>query len=147
MGTLLDLRGTISPAELNAIKLNDVPFCVTYVFIDKDFDADWTELIESPAGFRGRIRSLDIYDVTETFNSVTTEANIIIGLSGDTNAYGTSSSIGDLAADATDSLVLTDGVTLMIPPSTTIIVTGVAPTGGSPDTGIATIAVTIQYFK
>jgi len=147
VGTLLDLRGTIPPAELNAVKLNDVPFCITYVFPAKDFDADWTEIIESPAGFRGRVRSIMIYDVTETFNSVTTEASILVGISGDTNAFVTSADLGDLAATASDSPTLTDGVTLIIPIGTTIHVTGVAPTGGSPDTGIATIAVTIQYFK
>lgn len=147
MGTLLDLRGTIPPAELNAIKLNEVPFCITYVFPAKDFGAgNWTEIVESPAGFRGRVRAVFLYDITETFNSVTTEAILNIGTAADADLYGTTGNLGDLASDTSDAPALADGITLLIAESTSIQVQGIAPTGGVP-TGIATVAVTIQYFK
>jgi hypothetical protein len=130
------------------LELDNAPFSVTYTFPTKDFGAgsNWTEVIESPPGFRGKVRAITAYDVTEIFNAPTTPAYVYVGISGDTDAFCTSASLGTLAVDASDSLVLTNGATHIIPANTTVHVTGVAVTGASP-TGIATIAVTIQYFK
>lgn len=130
------------------LEIDDAPFDVTYVMPTKDFGAgsNWTEVIESPPGFRGVVRAITLYDVTEIFNEPTTPAYVYVGISGDTDAFVTSASLGALAVDASDSPVLTNGATRYIPANTTIHVTGVAVTGTSP-TGIATVAVTIQYFK
>jgi len=130
------------------LELDSAPYNVTYVLPAKDFGAgsNWTEVIESPPGFRGRVRAITLYDVTEIFNEPTTPAYVYVGISGDTDAFCTSASLGALAADASDSPALTAGATDIIPASTTVHVTGVAVTGTSP-TGIATVAVTIQYFK
>lgn len=130
------------------LEIDDAPFDVTYTFPAKDFGAgaNWTEVIETPAGFRGKVRAITLYDVTEIFNEPTTPAYVYVGISGDTDAYCTSASLGALAADASDSPALTAGATLIIPANNTVHVTGVAVTGTSP-TGIATVAVTIMYFK
>jgi len=146
MANLTDLIDAIPPVHIQ--DLEDAPFSVTYTFPAKDFGAgsNWTEVIESPPGFRGKVRAISLYDVTEVFNEPTTPAYVYVGISGDTDAFCTSASLGTLAATAADSPALTDGATHIIQPNTTIHVTGVAVTGTSP-TGIATVAVTIQYFK
>ena len=130
------------------LEIDDAPFDVTYVFPAKDFGAgaNWTEVIESPPGYRGVVRAVTLYDVTEVFNAPTTPAYVYVGISGDTDAFALSASLGTLAANASDSPALTNGATRYIPSNTTIHVTGVGVTGTSP-TGIATTAVTIQYFK
>ena len=146
MGNLADLTDQLTPPQDWA--LDSAPFDVTYVFPAKDFGgaADWTEVIESPPGFLGKVRAITMYDVTEVFNEPTTPAYVYVGLSGDTDAFCTSASLGTLAVDASDCLVLSDGATRLIQPNATIHVTGVGVTGTLP-TGIATTAVTIQYFK
>ena len=143
---LTDIKDQVTPPDIK--ELEDAPFSVTYVLPAKDFGAgaNWTEVIESPPGFRGKVRAVTMYDVTEIFNAPTTPAYVYVGVSGDTDAFCTSASLGTLAVDASDSPALTDGATHIIQPNTTIHVTGVAVTGTSP-TGIATTAVTIQYFK
>ncbi|RLC59590.1 MAG: hypothetical protein DRI30_00175 [Chloroflexi bacterium] len=143
---LTDLIGAIPSVHLQ--QLEDAPFDITYVFPAKDFGAaaNWTEVIESPPGFRGVVRAITMYDVTEIFNEPTTPAYVYVGLSGDIDAFVLSASLGALAADASDSPALTQGATYIIQPNATIHVTGVGVTGVSP-TGIATTAVTIQYFK
>ena len=129
------------------IELDDAPFVVTYTFPAKDYGAaTWTEVIETPAGFRGKVRAISIYDVTEAFTDDTTEARVDVGISGDIDAYVTSADLGTLGIAAADSPALTEGATNIIPANNTVHVTGTAPTGGTP-AGIATTAVTIQYFK
>lgn len=129
------------------VDIDDVPFVVTYTFPAKDFGAaTWTEVIESPPGFRGKVRAVTLYDCTEAFTDDTTEARVDVGITGDINAFVTSADLGVLAIAASDCPALTDGATRIIPANTTVHVTGTAPTGGTP-AGIATTAVTIQYFK
>jgi hypothetical protein len=144
MSNLTGLRQTIPPQHLK--ELEDAPFNVTYVLPTTDYGAGFTEVIESPPGFRGVVRAVSLYNVTELFTAVTTPAYCYVGINGDTDAFVTSAGLGTLAVDAADSPALTDGATHIIQPNTTIHVTGVAPTGGTP-AGIATTAVTIQYFK
>lgn len=129
------------------LEIDDAPFDVTYTFPAKDFGAaTWTEVIESPPGFRGKVRAVSIYDVTEAFTDDTTESRVDVGISGDIDAFATSADLGTLGIAASDSPALTGGATLIIPANTTVHVTGTAPTGGTP-AGIATVAVTIMYFK
>ena len=146
MGNLTDLVDAVVPTHLS--ELEDAPFDVTYVFPAKDFaaGANWTESIESPPGFRGQVRAISLYDVTEIFNEPTTPAYVYVGISGDIDAYALSASLGALALNGSDSPVITFGTTRYIQSSTTIHVTGVGNTGAGL-TGIATTAVTIQYFK
>jgi hypothetical protein len=144
MNNLTDITGSVSPVNLQ--ELEDAPFCITYVLPAVDFSSTATEVIETPPGFRGKVRSIDLYNVTTLFTAVTTPAYVYVGINGDTDAFCTSAGLGTLAIDAADSPALTDGATHIIQPNTTVHVTGVAPTGGSP-AGVATVAVTIQFFK
>jgi hypothetical protein len=144
MGNISQLSTPISPGEQK--DLDDAPFSVTYVLPAKDFGAgNWTEVIESPARYRGIVKAITLYDVTEVFSTDTTEASVNVGTAGDADAFASSADLGALAADGSDCPALTDGVTKLIAPSTAIQVQGIAPTGGVP-TGIATVAVTVLYF-
>jgi len=91
---LTDLIGAIPSVHLQ--QLEDAPFDITYVFPAKDFGAaaNWTEVIESPPGFRGVVRAITMYDVTEIFNEPTTPAYVYVGLSGDIDAFVLSASLG-----------------------------------------------------
>jgi len=150
MGNLTDLVDAIPPLVMP--DLEDAPFDVTYVFPHVaatetgDYGQGWTEVIESPPGFRGQVRAISVYDVTEAFTATTTPAYVYVGISGDTDAFALSASLGTTAIAAAISPALTHGATRYIQANTTIHVTGVAPTGGTP-AGIAATAVTIQYFK
>jgi hypothetical protein len=144
MGNLTGITGAVSPVNLQ--DLEDAPFVVTYVLPLTDYGAGFTEVIETPPGFRGVVRAITLYNVTELFTAVTTPAYCYVGVSGDTDAFVTSAGLGTLAVDAADSPALTDGATHIIQPNTTVHVTGVAPTGGTP-AGICTTGVTIQFFK
>jgi len=127
--------------------LEEVPFAVTYTFEASDFGTNFTEVIAMPIGWRGKVRAIDIYNISETFNSVTLNARVEVGISGgDVNAYAISDDIPDTAANAAFSAVITDGVLPVIERGTSILVGGIASTGGTP-AGIGTLAVTIQYFK
>jgi len=128
------------------LEIDNAPFNITYVLPAVDYGSGFTEVIETPAGFRGKVRAVSLYNVTEQFTAVTTPAYCYVGISGDTDAFCTSASLGVLDADEADNPALTDGATLIIPANTTVHVTGVAPTGGTP-AGIATTAVTIQFFR
>lgn len=144
MGDLTDLTGQLPPTQV--VSLDDAPYSVTYVFAAQDFGAgDWTEIIDTPAGFRGVIRNVTFYEISEVFNSVTTEAQFNIGIASDADLYASTGNLGDLAANSSYLPPLTIG-TRVIEESTEVQVQGIAPTGGTP-TGIATVAVTIQYFK
>lgn len=120
----------------------------TYVFPNVDFGAgDSAQSFQGPKGKTGRL--IDIhYSVTETFNSVTTDANTQIGTAADPDAYALFVQ-GDAAA--TDSVCGTDGTTdpdwlidENIPADTQVEVTFTAPTGGTP-AGIATVSITVDW--
>jgi hypothetical protein len=149
MNNLTDITGSVSPVNIQ--ELEDAPFCITYVLpgavgAGGDYGNGFTEVIESPPGFRGKVRAISLYNVTEAFTAVTTPAYCYVGISGDTDAFCLSAGLGTTAIGAADSPALTDGATHIIQPGTTIHVTGVAPTGGTP-AGVCDTAVTIQYFK
>jgi hypothetical protein len=144
MADLTDITDVIPPVQLN--KLETTPFDITYVLPAVDFSTTATEVIETPAGFRGVVKAITVYNVTTQFTAVTTPAYVYVGITGDTDAYVTSASLGTLDADEADCPALTRGATYIIPAGQTVDVTGVAPTGGSP-AGVATIGVTIQFFR
>ena len=149
MADLTDITDVIPPVQLN--KLENTPFEITYVLPGVedgggDYGAGFTEVIETPAGFRGVVKAITLYNVIELFTAVTTPAYCYVGISGDTDAFAMSAGLGTLAVDAADCPALTKGATYIIPAGTTVHVTGVAPTGGTP-AGIATTGVTIQFFR
>ena len=150
MNNLTDITGSVSPVNIQ--DLEDAPFAVTYILPGVtggtgDFgNGDWTEIINTPAGFRGLVRAVTLFQITENFNSVTTEAQLNVGTAGDADAFAYTGNLGDPAATTSLTPALTYGVTKVIQPGTAVQVQGIAPTGGTP-TGIASVAVTIQYFK
>jgi hypothetical protein len=120
----------------------------SYTFPNVDYGAgDSAQSIQGPKGKSGRL--IDIHlSVTETFNSVTTDANTQVGTAADPNAYALFNQ-GDAAA--TDSVSGQDGVTdtdwlidAAIPADTQVEVTFTAPTGGTP-AGIATTTIWIDW--
>lgn len=122
-------------------------FSITYVFPGVDFGAGWTEDIQSPAGFRGTVVGVNIYDVTEAFVGTTSIGPVEIGIQGgDADAYAISEEPTTLATDAAEALPVREGIVGTIPAADDVLVTGPINVGGS-ITGIATVAVTIRYFK
>lgn len=133
--------------NLLTAKVVDTAYDVTYVFPAVDFGggSDIEEIVQAPAGFQGVVRAVSVYDVTEIFTAVTVEARVDVGVAGGTaDAYAGSADFGALAAAASLSpeLVIGGGIS----PGASIGVNMIATTGGVP-TGIATVAVTITWFK
>ncbi len=103
--------------------------------------------IKGKKGKKGILRSIHVA-ATETFNSVTTGAQVLVGTAADPNAYA-QFEIGDLAD--TDSVSTDDGTTDTdaiidkdIPADTQVEVTTVAPTGGTP-AGIGLTDIIIDW--
>lgn len=119
-------------------------FSVTYIFPAADWGADFTEIINTPAGFRGKVKSIMIYDVTEIFSAVGSDARVDIGDGADADAFALSAGLGTTGVDASAAPAVTDGIIGTIPSADIVTITGVA--AGTPGTGIATLAVTINYF-
>lgn len=125
-------------------------FSVSYTFGTKavpiDFGASGSDLIAPPAGLRGAIKSIDVYDCTETFNKDTGDgAVILIGTAADTNKFGTSAALGTLASAAGVNLAVTDGVTPVLPADADILVSFIQSDHGTP-AGKAVVTVTINFF-
>jgi hypothetical protein len=119
-------------------------FNVTYIFPAKNWDTTWTEVINTPASKRGRVVDAVVYDVTEQFVDTTTDARVDIGDGADADAFALTSGLGTTAIDASAALAITQGVTQIIPVADVVTVTGI--TAGTPGNGIATLALTIEYF-
>ncbi len=124
------------------------PFSITYQFASHDFGAGaGATSFKGPKGMVGVLRDIILFDVTETFNAVTTPAFIRVGTSGDADAYaeanlGTTAATDTFVAsqDDTDAIIAKD-----LPANTQIEVTYVAPTGGTP-AGIGRAAVVVDWF-
>jgi hypothetical protein len=123
-----------------------VPFTISYTF-DIDFGAgDAGATIIPPAGRAGKIVSLDIVDVTETFTTDTTEARVDIGTAADANGYAISADFGALAAGTSLRPALTEGALgELVDGDTTIELDFIAPTGGTP-AGIAKVVLSIAWI-
>jgi len=118
---------------------------VTYVFPTKNFDTQWTEVINTPAGKRAKVVAVTLYDVTETFaDPVTTECRIDIGDGADADAFALTAGFGQLAANASLAPAITQGATEIIPVGDTVTVTGLE--AGTAGNGIATVALTLEFF-
>lgn len=119
-------------------------FNVTYIFPLENWDTTWTQVFNSPAAKRGRVVAVDLYDVTETFQNTGSDARIDIGDGTDANAFAFTDGFGTLASTVAFNAVVTQGVTEIITIGDIVTVTGV--TAGTPGNGIATAAVTVEYF-
>jgi len=125
-------------------------FSVSFTFGTKaapiDFGASLTQVIAPPAGLRGEIKSIDVYDCSETFNKDTGDgAVILVGTAADTNKYGTSAVLGTLASGAGTNLAVTDGVTTVLPADADILVSFIQSDHGTP-AGKAVVTLTINFF-
>ena len=120
-------------------------FSVTYVFPALDVGAATkSEKIEGVEGYRGLVKAISIYAVTQTYSGA--DAYVDIGLTGTLDAYINGADFGvAIAANGALTADLTAGATGTIPVGADIICTFATPDTGSD--GIATYAVTIQYFR
>lgn len=149
--TLTALQAIVTSQASIAASDGQGAFSVTYIFPAKDFgNGDWTEDIQAPTGFRGLVKAISIYDITEAFNGDTTEARVEVGIQGgDVDAYIISSDITEGAGSAVDAgftPTLTLGAVGTIPSADNLLVTGYAPDDAGANEGIGTVAVTISYF-
>lgn len=80
----------------------DNPTVVTYTFNPVDFGAGtYAGSIKAPAGFTsGRVIDIGVTEITETFASDTTTGKVLLGTTGDADAYA--------LLDITDGTAATD---------------------------------------
>jgi hypothetical protein len=152
-GELISVLGGKVPQR--AIRhLSKLPYTSTIQFEAVDWGTPTANLtFNAPSGMRGKVLSIDVTGVTETFTSVTTDPGIQVGIDGgDADAYCTADfADADLAAatainfNAADGS-LVDGVDEIIPAGGIVTITPVAPTGGTP-AGIADLGITVLWFE
>ena len=132
----------------------DNPERMHYIIAANDFGggADTTQIVAGPAGKRGRVAYVHVYDVTETFVGTTTGGQVLVGLSGDTDAYFESdhTEMQGSAPAVAAALMLTNTLDtsskdIIIPADTAVHITCVATVGGTV-TGIASVDVVIDWF-
>jgi hypothetical protein len=122
----------------------DNPNRVKYAFKHDFGDGDDVYAVRGPKGKSGTLVDYGVEGCTETFNSVTTEANVAVGTVADPDAYGEEFSTGDLAADDAISVrsqydEIADAASFntymvdrSIPKDTIVALKAVGPTGGTP---------------
>ena len=123
-------------------------FTVSYVFTVEDFGAGWTQDIQGPDGYRGKVVAVTLTDVVEAFVGTTSVGPVQVGdQGGNDNEYAVSEEPKATLsiADATESLGLLEGLVGTIVAGDDILVTGPINVGGT-ITGQATVTVTIRYF-
>ena len=123
-------------------------FTVSYVFTVEDFGTTWTQDIQGPDGYRGKVVAVTLTDVTEAFVGTTSTGPVQVGLQGgnaDDIAISEEPKATLSIADATESLALIPGLIGVIADGDDILVTGPINVGGS-ITGQCTVTVTIKYF-
>jgi len=147
-GTLISTaRGKVPQRAIRHI--DELPYAASYAST-MDFGAADSFVFATPAGRRGKVIEVALFDVTETFNSVTTAARVEIGDGTDADGFA----FTDDFADGTAGQVFTsydDTITAgvlgdIIEGGDQVTVTCVAPIGGTP-TGIGQLAVTVLYFQ
>jgi len=134
----------IQASQATIAAASGASYSVTYVFPAKNWDTEWTEVINTPAAKRGRVIAATLYDVTEQFVDTTTDARVDVGDGSDVDAFAITGGFGTLAAAASLAPAITQGATEIIPVGDTVTVTGI--TAGTPGNGIATLALTIEFF-
>lgn len=120
----------------------DVTYSVTH-----DFGAGALAYEIDCNGRSGVIKRVELANVTETFTNTTTEGRVEVGHSGDTDkqvVVGT----GTIAAGSAKAWDEQDAGFTGVPVDPAdgdLLITGVAPTGGTP-AGIADVVVTVRWF-
>lgn len=122
-------------------------FTVTYIFTVEDFGDGWTQDIKGPAGLRGKVVHISLYDVTETFIGTTSAGPVQVGdQGGNDTEYAISEAITKtLQSGVPEALSAREGLVGTVVAGDDLIVTGVQNIGGSV-AGKATVALTIKYF-
>jgi len=120
----------------------DKPLGMTYTFQHDFGAATEVQSIQGPAGATGVLREISL-NATETFNSVTTAANIQVGTAADPNAYA-QMDCADTADTDSISAAAAEYFLRFIPADTQVEVTFTAPTGGTP-TGIGSVFIAIDW--
>lgn len=126
----------------------DQPIHATYSYESHDFGAGGTtKEIVGPAGMRGKIVDIHVANVTETFTNTTTEAKVQAGVSGDLDKFA-DYGLGTLAAGAAGAASRNAGDLKqeVLADTETLLLTFVAPTGGTP-AGIADVHVVVAWFN
>lgn len=125
----------------------DNPQTVTYQFGQHDFGAGAGALsFKLPKGKAGRLIDVGVMNITETFTNTTLDATVLVGTTGDANAYA---ELHLATAAATDTFNTVDDTNAIInkdlPADTQIEVAFTAPTGGTP-AGIGTPFVVVEIY-
>ena len=120
------------------------PNRMSYSFGPIDFGAGGDVVsIQGPSGKAGRLIEIMVA-ATETFNAVTTQADVQVGTAADPDAnalfqLGTLADTDSVSAYGTSSIIDAD-----IAADTQVEVTFTAPTGGTP-AGIAHVTIVIDW--
>jgi hypothetical protein len=149
VGILTDINGKVPQRAVRYIET--LPYFVSYAEEAVDFGAgDSTNVIATPARFRGKVIAVDSYNNSETFNSVTTAASVEIGDGSDADGFSFTDDFADGTAaqhfSGADGTITAGALGEIIQPADQVTITNVAPTGGTP-TGISSVAVTLLYFQ
>lgn len=122
------------------------PLTLAHHLGQHDFGAGGdTHKLKGPAGYKGRVRHIELNKVTEAFTAVTTPAYIRIGDGSDADKYA-DMSCGTTAIDAVDGPAASELFNAEIAADEEPVVTFVAPTGGIP-AGIGNVTVHIDWYK
>ncbi len=152
---IIGARGKVPQRAIRHI--DELPYAVTYDIVEDfailgvDFGASNVEtIIITPANRRGKVIDVNLFEITESFTSTTTAANVSVGDGSDIDEFGVTDDFVDGTASQNftsynDSFGSADFD--IIEPADLVTITCVAATGGSPDAGIGRVNVTILYFQ
>jgi len=124
----------------------DNPVTIAYSFGNHDFGtAGESFSFKGPVGKQGKLKDI-IVSATETFNAVTTEAEVQVGTAADPDANALLG-LGTLADTDTVTAQETSGAIIDadIDADAQVEVTYVAPTGGTP-AGMAYVTIVVDWF-
>jgi len=120
----------------------------TYSFPAVNFATNSAQAIRGPKGKMALLQSISM-SATTTFTATTTQGRVDVGVTGTPQAYaslplGTTAAGGAIASDdsARTAPVITQN---RLPADTDVLMSFVAPTGGSP-AGVGTVTVVIDWM-
>ena len=125
------------------------PYVCTYTFEPVDFGAGtYAGSIKAPAGFtKGRILDVGVFEITETFACDSTTGKVLLGTSGDADAYalldiadGTAATNTYNTQDDSDAIISADVTNAQIE------LTTIQCVDGSAAAGIASPFVVIAWY-
>ena len=142
------LRGKIPQRAIR--HLGELPFVMNYTLDAVDMGAGDTGTFILPTNRRGKVVAIEISDVTEATTADSSGAIIQVGDGSDVDAYCVTGELPVIAIGGHYALydvdaTITAGVTEIIEPGSTVTVTAVAPTGGTP-AGIGDIVLSVLLF-